>query len=138
VSLFGAARASLLQAGRVKLCSPSAPERRRELTSQGHPRTIFRRALQRGNLVVAEATAPEIGRVFLDEALELTLLIAQKEPHRHGRVAARWLRRYLEEREQATIDDSVLIAAALAALRGSESESAAKFLRELVSQRRGQ
>jgi hypothetical protein len=26
----------------------------------------------------------------------VTLLIAQKEPHRHPRVAARWLRRYLE------------------------------------------
>jgi hypothetical protein len=29
---------------------------------------------------VAEATAREIGRVSLVEALELTLLIAQKEP----------------------------------------------------------
>jgi hypothetical protein len=39
-----------------------APGRRR-LTAQGHPRTIFRRALERGNLVLAEVTAREIGRV---------------------------------------------------------------------------
>ena len=31
--------------------------------SQGHPRTIFRRTLERGNLVLAEVTAREIGRV---------------------------------------------------------------------------
>jgi hypothetical protein len=53
-------------------------------TSQGHPRTVFRRALERGNLLVAEATAREIGQVSFAEALELTLLIAEKEPHRHG------------------------------------------------------
>ena len=58
-------------------------------TSQGHPRTIFRRALERGNLLVAEATAREIGQVSLVEALELTALIAEKEPSRHGRFAVR-------------------------------------------------
>jgi hypothetical protein len=54
-------------------------------TSQGHPRTVFRRALDRGNLLAAEATAKEIGRLSLSEALELTLLIARKEPCRHPR-----------------------------------------------------
>jgi hypothetical protein len=33
------------------------------LTSQGHPRTVFRRALQRGNLLVAELTAREVGHI---------------------------------------------------------------------------
>jgi hypothetical protein len=33
----------------------------------------------------------------LEEALELTALIARKEPQRLARVAAHWLRRYLEE-----------------------------------------
>jgi hypothetical protein len=33
------------------------------LTSQGHPRTIFRRALEHDNLVLAEVTSREIGRV---------------------------------------------------------------------------
>jgi hypothetical protein len=44
------------------------------VTWQGHRRTIFRRALERDNLVLAEATAGEIGRVTIAEALELTAL----------------------------------------------------------------
>jgi transposase InsO family protein len=47
------------------------------LTAQGHPRTTFNRAIERGNLLVAEATAREIGKVSLGEALELVALIAQ-------------------------------------------------------------
>jgi hypothetical protein len=54
-------------------------------TSQGHARTVFRRALERENLVVAEATAKEIGRLSLAEALELTILIARKDRSRHQR-----------------------------------------------------
>jgi hypothetical protein len=34
-------------------------------TSQGHPRTIFRRALEHDNLVPAEVTARKIGRVTI-------------------------------------------------------------------------
>jgi hypothetical protein len=46
----------------------SAGEEQRR-PSQGHPRTIFRRALERGNLVVAEATAKELPPLSLtDEA----------------------------------------------------------------------
>lgn len=41
-------------------------------------RSVFRRALERRNLLVAEATAEEIGRLGLAEALELTVLIARK------------------------------------------------------------
>jgi hypothetical protein len=48
----------------------------------GLPPAIFRRALERGNLLVAEATAKENGRLSLGEALELTLLTAGEEPAR--------------------------------------------------------
>jgi hypothetical protein len=47
--------------------------------------------------------AKELPRISLD-ALELTLLIARKDPRRHPRVAARWLLRYLEEHSEATIE----------------------------------
>jgi hypothetical protein len=53
----------------------------------------------------AEATAKEIPRLGLADALELTLLIARKDPRRNPRVAARWLLRYLEEEDEATIDE---------------------------------
>jgi hypothetical protein len=46
--------------------------------------------------VLAEVTAREIGRVTIAEALELTALVARKQPERYGRFAARWLCLYLE------------------------------------------
>jgi hypothetical protein len=58
------------------------------MTAQGHPRTIFQRAIERGNLVVAEATLrAEIPRPTLVDLLDLTALIAFKQPERHTRVA---------------------------------------------------
>jgi terminase large subunit-like protein len=75
---------------------PSRPRGGGTSTSQGHPYTIFRRALERGNLLGAEATAKELPRLGLEDALELTLLAVRKDPRRHPQVAARWLLRYLE------------------------------------------
>src|SRR5689334_2034600 len=57
-------------------------------TSQGHPRIILRRALEHDNLVLAEVTAREIGRLTI-KALDLTALVARKQPERYGRFAAR-------------------------------------------------
>jgi hypothetical protein len=101
-------------------------------TSQGHPRAIFRRALEHENLLVAEATARELGRISLGEALELTLLIARKEPRRLPRVAARWLIRYLEERPQATIEEATMVAGCLGALGGDDHKEAVQTLRAVA------
>src|SRR5205823_6582841 len=58
--------------------------------AQGSPRTIYRRAIEHGNLMLAEVTAREVGHFTLGEALELTALVAHKAPERHSRpVAAR-------------------------------------------------
>jgi hypothetical protein len=87
------------------------------MTAQGHPHAIFRRAIERGNVTVAEATLrAEIPRPSLVDLLELTALIALKQPHRHARVAARWLQRWLDSHGDATIDDVSLAATALQAL----------------------
>jgi hypothetical protein len=102
------------------------------MTAQGHPRTIFQRAIERGNLVVAEATLRELGRPSLGELLELTILIAARDPRRHPRVSARWLVRYLETNDRATIDDAALTASCLAALGGARHEEAAMTLRVLA------
>jgi hypothetical protein len=67
----------------------------------------------------AEATAKELPRLGLADALELTILIARKEPRRNPRVAARWLLRYLEEDDEATIDEVAFVACCLAALTGN-------------------
>ena len=98
------------------------------MTAQGHPRAIFKRACERGNLLIAETTAREIGRISLQEALWLTALIALKDPRRRPRVAARWLQRFLEEHPSATIEEVLLAAGALAALGGPGHEDAAAAL----------
>jgi hypothetical protein len=98
-------------------------------TAQGHPRAIFRRAIERRNLLFAETTLRELGRPTLGELLELTILIAEKDPRRHSRVSARWLLRYLEVHDRATNDDATRAAACLVALPGSRQEEAASALR---------
>ena len=99
------------------------------MTGQGHPRATYQRAIERGNLLVAEATLRELGRPSLCELLELTILIAERDPRRHPKVAARWLLRYLEARDDSTIDDASMVAASLAALGGDRHAEAAQALR---------
>ena len=94
---------------------------------------MFRRALERGNLILAETTAREVGHVDLREALELAALIAKHDPRVRGRRAsARWLRRWLEERPRATIDDVAMVAGLLAGLGGPAHRTALAALRELA------
>ncbi len=80
----------------------------------------------------AETTAKELPRLGLEDALELTLLIARKDPRRHPRVAARWLLRYLEEDDEATIEEFVYVASCLAALAGNSYPDAAQALRDMT------
>jgi hypothetical protein len=98
------------------------------VTATGHPRAVFKRAIERGDLAVAEAMVREIGRVSLEEALELTALIAVKERHRHERVAARWLRLYLDERA-VSLDEVGWVVACLKQLGGPRQRVAVEALR---------
>jgi hypothetical protein len=94
------------------------------VTAQGHPRRIFATAIERGNIVMAEATARELGRISLEEALALTALVAEKDPERRSRFAVRWLRRLLEEDESLTIEEATMAASCLSALGGPSHEEA--------------
>ncbi len=103
------------------------------MTAQGQPRAIFQRAIERGNLLVAEQTLrAEIPRPTLLDLLELTALIAQKQPHRHARVAGRWLLKWLQHCDDATIDEAALATACLTALGGRHHEPALATLRRLA------
>jgi hypothetical protein len=94
------------------------------LTAQGHPRSIFQRAIEHGNLLAAETTARELGRITLAESLALTALAVQKAPERRSRYTVRWLRRLLEEAESLTIEEAAQAAATLVALGGRSHEQA--------------
>jgi hypothetical protein len=104
------------------------------MTSQGHPRTAFRRAIERGNLVVAEIEARDIGRLDLGEALELTALVALQDCERGRRYAVRWLAKWLDDTE-ASLDEVALLVACLAALGGQQHAAALNTTRVLVGPR---
>jgi len=105
------------------------------LTAQGHPRRIFQTAIERGNLLLAEATARELGRISLDESLALTVLVAEKDPERRSRFAVRWLRRLLEEDESLTIEEATMAASCLSTLGGPSHEEAWGFSARSLSGR---
>jgi hypothetical protein len=84
------------------------------VTSTGHPQAFFRRAIAAGNLIAAEAGARELGQLTLEDALDLTLLIARRDPRRYPRAARRWLERFVVETE-APVEIVQLAAAALSA-----------------------
>ena len=75
--------------------------------------------------MLAEVTAREIGRVTIADALELTALVARKQPHRYGRFAARWLCLYLEEHEKATLEDVELLVSNLRSLATAKDHASA-------------
>jgi ribosomal protein S7 len=103
------------------------------VTAQGHPRAIFKRAIEHGNVPAAEMTARELGRITLAESLALTALVVQKDPGRRSRYAVRWLRRLLEEDQNLTIEeDASLAASALAALGGRAHAEALSTLSALA------
>ena len=97
------------------------------LTPQGHPRAIFKRAIERGNVTIAEATAREFA-LSLEEALRLVLLYAAYEPAKLERAALRWFRRWLDEGEAVTLLTAQLT---LAELRAGGVEQAATLLRQV-------
>jgi hypothetical protein len=102
------------------------------VTAQGHPRAILKRAIERGNVVVAEATAREVGQLTLDEALQLLFLYVEKEPIKFERAALRWLARYATEGNGVSLLKTQLALSALAELRAGDRDQAAKLLAELA------
>jgi hypothetical protein len=83
-------------------------------------------------VVAAVSAARELPQLSLLDALDLTLLVARKDPARHPRVAARWLLRYLEEDPAATIEEAGLAASALLALPGAGYQEAAQTLQAMA------
>jgi hypothetical protein len=104
------------------------------VTASGHPRAVFQRAIDRGNLMMAETTLRELGRPTLVELLDLTALIALRDPRRYRRVAARWVFRYLQEADRATLDDVQAVAVGLSARGGPRHDEALLALRGLGEQ----
>jgi len=103
------------------------------LTAQGHPRAIFKRAIERGNVLIAEMAAREAGNLTLAEALDLLCLYAYARDAKFERAAVKWLGRFIEECPPSRLRAQVALAA-LSELRGG-SEAGERMLRELVAGR---
>jgi hypothetical protein len=79
-------------------------------------------------LLVAQTAAREMGVVGLDEALDLVVLIAEREPSRLDRYARRFVARLADERTLTLGELDV----AVTALRALPSARADDVLRQLV------
>ena|GEM_PF-1007595 len=111
------------------------------VTSQGSAHGRFTRAIQQRHLLNAETAARELGRLSLDDALELTLLIAERDRDRYERAALKWHARFELEAKGLTLAESQFVLAALNKLNAQPPEEAGRALDVLrgrpASTRRG-
>jgi hypothetical protein len=85
------------------------------VTAQGSAYTRLKRALARGNAMLAWSAAAELPRVELVDALSLCLLLADTDRARYERAIVRWHGRLCVERRSLTLPEAQM---ALAALHG--------------------
>src|SRR5262245_1122952 len=111
---------------------PRGPEGGGTSGTAGHLYAGFQGALKRRNVLSALAATKQLPQIGLVDSLELTVLVARRDPRRHPRVAARWLLRYLEKDPHAPIEEAALAASSLAALIGVAHEEAAQTLRAMA------
>jgi len=82
------------------------------------PLPRFRRAVARGSLLQAEAAARELGRIELDDALRLLLLLLRDNDPRFERAALRFMGRVLAERPAMTFELADTLLDGLSELNG--------------------
>lgn len=70
----------------------------------GSAGAAFWRAIQRGNVIVAESVAREFPTLPLDYALALTHLYGEKGDRRYEAAALRYLERYITEAGPSLLD----------------------------------
>jgi hypothetical protein len=86
---------------------------------KGSPHAHFQRAVENRHLLAAETAARDLPRPLnLADALSLLLLIAEFDPARYGRAAARWHGRFVVECG-VSFEDATLVLAALATICSS-------------------
>jgi hypothetical protein len=101
---------------------------------KGSPHAHFQRAIERGHLLSAETAARQLPKpIALADALALLLLIAEEDPPRFERAAARWHGRFVLECGVG-LEDARLALAALASVR--TSNAALAVLAELATRYR--
>jgi hypothetical protein len=75
------------------------------VSDAGSPYSRFRRALTTKNLTLIRAAAAELPQIGLDDALQVCVLLRDREPDRYERAAVRWIGRYCVERPDISLED---------------------------------
>lgn len=104
------------------------------MTSSGTAYGRFRRSLDSGNLLAARAAAAELPHVGLVEALELTLLILDRDPSRFRAAALRWHARFCAD-TRASLEEATAVLGLLAMLEGRRARAAARALAGFLDNR---
>src|SRR4051794_28098882 len=104
------------------------------MTAQGSPLTRLHRALASGNVLLTLATAAELPRVPLPEALAICLLLRDKEPVRFETAALRWHARLCREAKLSLAEASIALAG-LSALGAGRFESGTHALLAVLDTR---
>ena len=102
------------------------------MTSQGSPYGRFRRALERRQPMAALSAAAELRHVALTDALELVLLLRDRDPARYARAALRWHGRLCREVPGLTLNEAAAVLALLGAMGEENERAAALALAELL------
>jgi hypothetical protein len=87
------------------------------VSDAGSPYARFQRALKTGNLLIIRAAAAELPVIKLEDALQVCVLLRDREPERYERAAVRWLGRYCVERPDVTLADVEHVRGAFALMR---------------------
>lgn len=107
----------------------------RSVTSQGSAYGRFRKALDRRLPRQALIAGRELEHVGLADALELVLLLRDKDPLRFPRSALRWHARFVAETRTIELAEASAVLGLLAALDGDRGATAARALAELCDRR---
>jgi hypothetical protein len=92
----------------------------------------LKQALERGDLPLVKASAAQLPAVDLPTALDIALLVMDREPQNGARAAVRWLGRWALESREATLAGLLEATVAMPAL-AHEPERSEAVLRRLVS-----
>lgn len=93
------------------------------MSIKGRPYVNFQRALKTGDLLLIRGAAAELPMVSLQDALDICLVVAEKEPELFERAALRWLARYCLERRDANLAGLREAADAFATLERGREEA---------------
>ena len=101
------------------------------VSSKGSLRGNFQRAIDRRQLVYAEALARQLEPLSVSDALAFLLLLAEHEPRRFDRAGARWHARFALEASGIGLLESQVALSAVMRLPAGDRK-AASVLRELA------